>query len=127
MKRKDYLFLCQYFYPEYISSATLPFDTAVALAKVGKTVSVLCGYPKEYTLDNGIIPIRETVENIQIRRVKYFQPHRGKIVGRVTNFFSFFISMLLHLGELRKYKAIVVYSALLCVSSFIKIITFPLK
>ena len=27
-KKKDILFLCQYFYPEYVSSATLPFDTA---------------------------------------------------------------------------------------------------
>ena len=29
--KKDILFLCQFFYPEYISSAVLPFDTAKAL------------------------------------------------------------------------------------------------
>ena len=30
--KKDIVFLCQFFYPEYISSAQLPFDTAAALA-----------------------------------------------------------------------------------------------
>jgi len=39
-KKKDVLFLCQYFYPEYVSSATLPFDTAVALTKAGFTLGI---------------------------------------------------------------------------------------
>ena len=34
-KKKDILFLCQFFYPEYISSAQLPFETAVALKEAG--------------------------------------------------------------------------------------------
>ena len=46
--KKDVLFLCQFFHPEYISSAQLPFDTAKALQKSGLTVDVLCGYPREY-------------------------------------------------------------------------------
>lgn len=36
--KKDIVFLCQFFYPEYISSAQLPFDTAAALAKEGFSV-----------------------------------------------------------------------------------------
>ena len=48
-KNKDILFLLQFFYPEYISSATLPFDTATKLAEEGFSVDVLCGYPHEYT------------------------------------------------------------------------------
>jgi hypothetical protein len=47
-EKKDILFLCQFFYPEYNSSATLPFDTAKYLANNGFTVDALCGYPKEY-------------------------------------------------------------------------------
>ena len=31
--KKDILFLCQFFYPEYISSAKLPFDLANALVE----------------------------------------------------------------------------------------------
>ena len=34
-KKKDILFACQFFYPEYISSAQLPFDTAKALKAAG--------------------------------------------------------------------------------------------
>ena len=68
--KKDVLFLCQFFHPEYISSAQLPFDTAKALQKSGLTVDVLCGYPREYysgppvpdeevtlELQNGLSPI----------------------------------------------------------------------
>ena len=47
--KKDILFLCQFFYPEYISSAVLPFDTAKALHQAGFSVEVLCGYPREYS------------------------------------------------------------------------------
>ena len=46
--KKDILFLCQFFYPEHNSSATLPFDTAQYLANHGFSVDALCGYPKEY-------------------------------------------------------------------------------
>lgn len=49
MIKDDVLMLCQFFYPEHISSATLPFDTACALARAGLKVGALCGYPKEYT------------------------------------------------------------------------------
>ena len=45
--KRDILFLCQFFYPEHNSSATLPFDTAKYLAANGFTVDALCGYPKE--------------------------------------------------------------------------------
>ena len=47
-EKKDIVFLCQFFHPEYISSAQLPFDTAKALQKAGFSVDVVCGYPKEY-------------------------------------------------------------------------------
>ena len=70
--KKDILFLCQFFYPEYISSAQLPFDTAKALRKAGFSVEVLCGYPREYS-DTANVPKTETVEGISIRRLKYIQ------------------------------------------------------
>lgn len=107
--KKDILFLCQYFYPEYVSSATLPFDTAVALSKAGFTVGALCGYPKEYNLTDKV-PLKETHENIAIRRLKYIQLKRSNILGRLINYFSFTFSVALHFRELRKYKSVIVYS-----------------
>ena len=107
--KKDILFACQFFYPEYISSAQLPFDTAKALKAAGYSVDVLCGYPREY-LDGGSIPLRETVEGIDIHRLKYIQLDRSGFLGRIVNYFSFTLMVLLNLPKLRNYRAIVVYS-----------------
>ena len=108
-KKKDILFLCQYFYPEYISSATLPFDTARALSNAGFTVGAMSGYPKEYNQTDEI-PLKETHENIEIKRLKYIQLKRTNFIGRSINYFSFTFSVALRFLELRKYKAIIVYS-----------------
>ena len=109
MNKKKILFLCQYFYPEYISSATLPFDTALALRKAGFTVSVLTGYPKEYNVTTKV-PIKETYENIEISRLNYLQLNRSHFIGRIINYFSFTFSVALRFRRLRKYEAILVYS-----------------
>ena len=67
--KKDVLFLCQFFYPEHNSSATLPFDTAKYLAAAGMSVDVLCGYPKEYSTDKNV-PKREEKDGVNIRSSK---------------------------------------------------------
>lgn len=108
-KKRDVLFLLQFFYPEYVSSATLPFDTAKRLAEEGLSVDVLCGYPHEYT-DEVNIPRKETVEGINIRRVKYLQLDRKKSLGRIVNYLSLTVTMFFRLFAMRKYKAIIVYS-----------------
>lgn len=107
--KRDILFLCQFFYPEHNSSATLPFDTAKYLAAHGFTVDALCGYPKEYNFD-GQVPLKETVEGVNIHRIKYIQPDRRKKISRLVNYFSFTFSALLHIGTLRRYKNVIVYS-----------------
>ena len=107
--KKDILFACQFFYPEYISSAQLPFDTAKALKAAGYSVDVLCGYPREY-LDGNNIPVEGNVEGIHIRRLKYIQLDRSGFLGRIVNYFSFTFMVLLNLPRLRHYRSIVVYS-----------------
>lgn len=107
--KKDILFLCQFFYPEYISSAQLPFDTAKALKTAGYSVDVLCGYPREYLKDANI-PVRETVEGIGIRRLKYIQLDRSGFLGRIVNYFSFTFMVLLNLFRASGYRTVVVYS-----------------
>lgn len=108
-KSRDILFLCQFFYPEYISSAQLPFDTVRALKADGFSVDVLCGYPHEY-LDGKDIPIKEEIDGIHIHRLKYIQTGRAGFLGRLINYFSFTVMVLLHLLKTAKYKAVVVYS-----------------
>lgn len=109
MKKRDILFLCQFFYPEYISSAQLPYETVQALGAAGFTVDVLCGYPREY-LEGSDIPKREEKNGVAIRRIKYIQMDRKGFLGRLINYFSFTLMVLLHLGQLRKYRSVVVYS-----------------
>lgn len=108
-EKRDVLFLCQYFYPEYVSSATLPYDTAKALVKAGYTVSALCGYPKEYNKD-GKVPMEEIHEGIKINRLKYIQLKRSNFVGRLINYFSFTFEVFLRFLSLKNYKSIIVYS-----------------
>lgn len=107
--KKDILFLCQFFYPEYNSSATLPFDTAKYLAEHGFSVGALCGYPKEYNND-GNVPMKEIKDGVDIQRIKYIQLRRGSKIGRLINYFSFTFKAMLHIGKLKNYKSLIVYS-----------------
>lgn len=107
--KKDILFLCQYFYPEHNSSATLPFDTAKYLACHGFSVDALVGYPKEYS-DANHVPIKEIIEGVGIHRIRYIQLKRGKRLSRLINYFSFTVSGMLRLFKLRNYKSVIVYS-----------------
>ena len=107
-QKKDVCFLCQYFYPEYVSSATLPFDTAKALVENGFTVGALCGYPYEY-YDKKIV-LEENVDGIEIKRLKYLKMKRASKIGRIINYFSFIVKAFLRVKHLKKYKAVVVYS-----------------
>ena len=107
--KKDILFLCQFFYPEHNSSATLPFDTAQYLANHGFSVDALCGYPKEYS-DGQSVPLREVKGGVGIQRLRYIQLGRVSTLGRLINYFSFTASALLHIRKLRKYKTVIVYS-----------------
>ena len=108
-RKRDILFLCQFFYPEHNSSATLPFDTAKYLAAHGFTVDALCGYPKEYS-DQAHVPLREEKNGVNIQRIRYIQLGRVSKLGRLINYFSFTASTFFHLFKLRKYKSVIVYS-----------------
>lgn len=108
-KKKDILFLCQYFYPEYISSAKLPYDTAIALSRAGFLVGAMCGYPKDYN-NFGRVPLKEIHEGIEIKRVKYIQFKRSNFFGRLINYISFTFSVLFKFKYILNYRAVIVYS-----------------
>lgn len=108
--KRDVLFMCQFFYPEFVSSALLPYQTAKGLADEGIMVDVLCGYPKEYSKLENKVKKKEKINNINIYRKKYLQLGRKNPISRLINYFSFTFSMLMNLPNLRKYKIVIVYS-----------------
>lgn len=107
--KKDVLILCQYFYPEYVSSATLPTELGEDLVKKGLSVDVLCGYPKEFYNGKKVVK-NEIYKGINIRRVRYTKLNNKTKFGRLINFFSFFMSIMFKLHSMTKYKCIIVYS-----------------
>lgn len=109
LEKRDLLFLCQFFYPEHNSSATLPFDTARYLAAQGCTVDALVGYPREYAAGEAV-PLRETAEGVCIRRVRYLQLKRTGTLGRLVNYFSLTLHMLLRLRLFKRWRCVFVYS-----------------
>lgn len=108
---KDVAIICQYFYPEYISSATLPTELAIGLREKGLNVGVVTGYPKEYMKGNkGDIKKTENYNGVKVNRVRYTRLNNKTTVGRILNFFTLFLSMLTKLNYLRKFETIIVYS-----------------
>ena len=107
--KSDIVFLCQYFYPEFITSAKLPFDIAKYLVEQGYSVGAMCGYPKEYSYHYDC-PRHEVVDGVKIKRIKYFHIKRNKIFGRILNVFSFTLFSLFNVRRLKHYKCAVVIS-----------------
>ncbi|OTN75856.1 hypothetical protein A5886_000932 [Enterococcus sp. 8G7_MSG3316] len=108
--KRDILFMCQFFYPEYVSSALLPYQTALGLRKKKMTVDVLCGFPKEYVNQGEEVAKKEIFNGINIIRKKYIQLGRKNFFSRLINYFSFTFVMMMNLYKCRSYKVIVVYS-----------------
>lgn len=103
------LILCQYFYPEYVSSAMLPTQLAEELTKKGLNVNVICGQPQEY-YDGIEVPKYEVVNGVNIHRVTYSSFNNKNKLGRIMNFLSFFISIFFQLKKIVKYEIVFVYS-----------------
>lgn len=108
-ENKQILFLCQFFYPEKVSSAVLPFELAQALTENGYIVKSLNGFPKEYT-DQKVIKKKEVVKGISINRVKYLQMKRSGFLGRIINYFSFCVAIFFHFPQFRNIDYCITYS-----------------
>lgn len=109
--KKDVAILCQYFYPEHVSSATLPTELAIGLQKKGLTVGVLSGFPQEYVESKKTkVDLPDDLVDIDIKRVKYTTFNNKSKFGRIFNFFSLFLAMLTQFFYLKKFKKIIVYS-----------------
>lgn len=101
--------LCQYFYPENVTAASLPYEMAQELVRNGYDVRVITGMPKEY--HKGPAKKEETIKGIHIQRIKYIYRDRRYIVGRFINNFSFFVSIFNNHRKLKDSDVVITYSS----------------
>lgn len=101
--------LCQYFYPENVTAASLPYEMAQELVKKGFNVKVITGMPQEY--HKGPAAKKETISGIQIERIKYIYRDRRYIIGRFINNFSFFVSIFNNHRKLKDADVVITYSS----------------
>lgn len=111
MKNKKIIMLCQYFYPEFISSALLPYQTACDLSEQELEIEVLCGYPYEYLKEDSSIDLNEQHNSrLKISRIKYSNFKKTNPIGRLLNYFSFTFFALLNLSKFKNKDVCIVYS-----------------
>lgn len=107
--KKNILFLCQYFYPEAVSSAILPTQLAESLVKEGYNVNVICGNSQDYFNDKKQNRIG-LYNGISIQRLNYGKFNNKNKLGRIVNFFSFFIAVVLRFLKIIKNDVIIIYT-----------------
>ena len=84
MKNKNILLICQYFYPEKVSSGVLPYELGCELSKLGYNVSALVGYPKEY-VDKKKKCRKKEIRNLLL----YFKDVGTTDIYNISWYFSF--------------------------------------
>ena len=109
MKKYDVLILCLFFYPDQVTASRLACELAHDLVAKGLKVRVLCGLSKNDVTEIPA-PKKETIDGIEIRRLKYIQLPRTSKLGRIINYFSFFLSVVFNWPRLLNNKCTIVYS-----------------
>ena len=109
MKKYDVLILCRFFKPDKITAANLAYETAEDLVKNGLRVKVVCGRTKENN-NNEKAPKKETINEIEIRRLNYLQLPKSSKIGRIISYFAFILAIIFNWRLLLQTKCVVVYS-----------------
>jgi glycosyltransferase involved in cell wall biosynthesis len=90
------LLVNQHYYPDVASTGQHLTDLAEYLAREGYTVDVLTGRGK-YVAGKMDAPAREVRNGVRIRRLKTTSFGRGSHVGRVVDYLSFYVRVLVAL------------------------------
>lgn len=104
-KKYDVLILFLFFYPDPVTAARLSYQMAQDLVKKGLKVRVLCGMSKK-----GEATKAETINGIDIRRLTYIQLPKTSKIGRLINYFSFILAVIVNWPRLTSNKCTIVYS-----------------
>lgn len=100
-------FLLEFFPPNTLSSATLPFSIVKELLQQNFHVTVVTGYEKNNTFDSFFL--KEHNGKIQINRINYFRSKSSKL-SKLFSMLSFFFSVLLRLHKFKHIDTLFVFS-----------------
>jgi glycosyltransferase involved in cell wall biosynthesis len=87
------LFVNQHYYPDFASTAQHLTDLAEHLDDDGFEVHVLCS-AGHYLSGSMDVPLEETHNGVHIHRVRATAFGRGSVLGRLTDYASFFLQVL---------------------------------
>lgn len=104
--RPTLLFVNQHYYPDFASTGQHLTDLAEYLAAEGYDVSVLCSQGK-YLAGALEVPSRETHNGVKIRRVRATSFGRGTHIGRLVDYASYYLQVLLRMLAGRSYDYVV--------------------
>lgn len=112
------LFINQHYYPDLASTAQHLTDLAEYLVDEGFDVEVLCSRG-HYLSGEMDVPAEEVHNGVRIHRVRTTSFGRKTNAGRIADYASFFVSVLLHLLRRPRYDAVVTLTTppLLCVAA----------
>ena len=104
--RPSLLFVNQHYYPDFASTGQHLTDLAEYLAAEGYDVSVLCSKGK-YLAGSLEVPSQETHNGVKIRRVRATSFGRGTHLGRLIDYASYYLQVLLRVLASRRYDYMV--------------------
>lgn len=108
-KKYDVLVLCLFFHPDQVTASRLCYEMVQDLVAKGLKVRVLCGFSKNYETEKPV-PRVETINGIDVRRMRYIQLPRSSKIGRLINYFSFLFTVIINWPRLINNKCTIVYS-----------------
>jgi colanic acid biosynthesis glycosyl transferase WcaI len=100
------LFVNQHYAPDVAATGQCLADLAEYLAEAGYHVDVLAGHTR-YDSGQVAAPARETRNGVQVRRVATTQFGRRTNLGRVVDYASFYLAVLMRLLFGRRYDGVI--------------------
>ena len=100
-------FILEFFPPNKLSSATMPFQIAEYLLQKNHTVSILTS--KENNDENFNMELKIKYNKLVINRFKYYRSKRNKL-SKIFSFFSFFFNTLFRMKSFKNFDFVFVFS-----------------
>ncbi len=105
-EKQSLLFVNQHYYPDFASTGQHLTDLAEYLADEGYDVSVLCSQGR-YLAGTLEVPKHEVHNGVTIRRVRATSFGRGTHAGRLVDYASFYLQVLVRMLAGRRYDYVV--------------------